>query len=142
MCAIAQCEHLRYTDGHQQRVVDDLPVGEAQRGVAGRLAARVEGAVVLERAAVAVGVPAVGLDDDALRGPDEVGLVALDAVVAARRGELRGLQRRQQRALERAAGRLGVVVGGARDQPPDERLGAGAVGVGAVRAARSSGAGW
>ena len=131
VCAIAQCEHLRDPDGDQQRLVDDLPVGEAQRGVAGGLAARVEGAIVLERAAVAVGVPAVGLDDDAVRGPDEVGLVALDRVVAARRGQLRGLERGQQRALERAAGRLGVVVRVARDQPPDERLGAGAVGVGA-----------
>ena len=132
VCAIAQSEHLRDPDGDQQRLVDDLPVGEAQRGVAGGLAARVEGAIVLERAAVAVGVPAVGLDDDAVRGPDEVGLVALDRVVAARGGELRGLERGQQRALERAAGGLGVVVRVARDQPPDERLGAGAVGVGAV----------
>ena len=142
VCAIAQSEHLRDPDGDEQRLVDDLAVGEAQRGVAGGLAARVEGAIVLERAAVAVGVPAVGLDDDALRGPDEVGLMALDRVVAARRGQLRGLERRQQRAFERAAGGLGVVVRVARDQPPDERLGAGAVGVGAVELRRSSGAGW
>ena len=59
-------------------VVADLAVREADDAVAGDRQARVLRAVALEGGMRAVRAPAVGLDDQALLGPEEVDLVAVD----------------------------------------------------------------
>jgi len=71
--------------------------------------------------------PAVGLDDDAVAGPQEVDLVTEDEDVRAGLGELRGAERRAEGALQFAAGGFGVVVVGAGDEPGDQGFCSGSV---------------
>jgi hypothetical protein len=74
-----------------------------------RLQGGVAGAIGLERAPVPVRAPAVGLDDQLVLGPAEIDRVAEQLLAADRAQELCLSERRPQRALELAAGRLGIV---------------------------------
>jgi hypothetical protein len=65
-------------------------------------------------------------------GPEEVDLAAHHVMVDQWTGELRLLERRQQRVLELAARRLGMIVGAAGDQAADQ-------GFRAARSRRSAG---
>ena len=120
-------EELGDADGDEHGLVEDLAPGEAHDGVAVRLQRGVAGAVALKRAPVAVGVPAVGLDDQVVLGPEEVDRVPEDLGPDDRARQPRLAECRQQRALELATGRLGVVVGAASDQLEHERFRPGAV---------------
>jgi hypothetical protein len=60
---------------------------EPQDGVAAALQVGVAGAVILERGAAPVGAIAIGLDDHALVGPEEVQHVRPQPVVDVRTGE-------------------------------------------------------
>lgn len=66
------------------RLLCDLAVGEAQGAPAGGGVDRVAAAVVLERRPRLVVLPAVGLDEDAVRFEDEVRFDALHVVVDPR----------------------------------------------------------
>jgi hypothetical protein len=69
------------------RLVFELAVGEAQSAVAGARETSVTGAIVLESLARLVVAPAVGFDDEAVVGEEEVDLLAANRGVDARCGE-------------------------------------------------------
>jgi hypothetical protein len=98
---------------------------------------RVAGAVVLERHPVAVSGPSVGLGDEAVVRPEEVGHVAADGVVGEGARNAGGAERSEQPVLELRAGGFGAGGGlAAVDQAEVERLRGGAVGVGAAQIAQ------
>jgi hypothetical protein len=66
----------------------ELEIGEAQDGVASEAEVEVAGVVVLEGDRAAVVEPEVGLDDNAIVAPEEVGgpTAELDVYLRAREG--------------------------------------------------------
>ena len=76
--------HWGDPDDDEDRFLGHLLPGESEDFEAKGLEMGVAGAVLLERRAVAVLLPAVGLDDEVVGGPEEVDSVRADDVLRQR----------------------------------------------------------
>lgn len=85
-------------------------MGEADDAVAGDREPGVLGAIAFEGAVGQVGAAAVGLDDHALVGPEEVDLVVSDQVVDERSREAVRVAEREEAGFELRARELVVAV--------------------------------
>jgi hypothetical protein len=93
------------------RLVCDLPIAESLDLVAQQSQLGVADAVVDEGLAAVVRVVAVGLDDDALRAPEEVDREGLDSDVDLGASEVVATAEPEEVALEVASGVVGGLGG-------------------------------